>query len=170
MRSVAITLTVLLVPAWAQGQELPEVAFYVDAAAAPGGPGTRKAPFVRIADALDAGRPLAATHEVTIKVLPGDYGAEPRPLSFDYRVNLKGPTVLLRDADGIATGGFEKAATIQGTAVNLPMIRITGAGVAIRGLRLTGGGTDRDGVRGRQVGRLQDPGRAHLEHRARHQT
>jgi hypothetical protein len=122
-------------------RELPDVTILVDAEAAPGGDGTPHAPFARIVDALDAGRALAAGREVTIVVKPGSYTAEPRPLVFDYPVHLKGPTVLLRDADGIATGAVQSAATIRGIPASVPMISLTGAGVAIRGLRLDGGGT-----------------------------
>jgi hypothetical protein len=140
MRRGALVLLLVLLPSVADARETPKARLFVVAGAAAGGTGTRNAPFGRIADAVDAGRALAATHEVVIDVAPGAYATEPRPLALDYPVRIKGSTVLLRDADGIATGAVEDAAIIRGAPSGAPVILVTGHGVQIRGLALDGGG------------------------------
>jgi hypothetical protein len=128
-----LALVFLVVPVAAQGAKL-----HVDAAAPAGGDGSRRAPFARIADALAAGRPLAASERVTIDVAPGEYAAEPRPLVFDFPVTVRGPLVLARDDAGLATGAFQDAATVRGTAGPDPVLLVTGRDVTLRGLRVTG--------------------------------
>ncbi len=127
---------------------------YVDAAANPGGDGSKQAPFRRITDAVNyvRGFPLGGRFEILVE--PGTYvsrysntdpSLEDLPIVLDYpNLKLKGSTSMLADENGLPTGEIEPgknslliAQPALATDQNLISITQTNPGLSGQGVEVS---------------------------------
>ena len=98
---LALVVALTALPATPAGSTPATVTIHVDDDAPSGGNGSGRSPYSNLEDALAAAKGTSV--EVVIKVAPGSYSVS-NTLVIDRPLQLRGSSVLIKDADGWPTG------------------------------------------------------------------
>jgi hypothetical protein len=138
----SVILTVLLGSASAAPPV--SMSVYVNCAAAPGGDGSKQAPFSTITSALPVARSRAADVRVTISVATGVCDHEVLPIQLDFPVDVRGSRAPDMDNEGLPLNSQDRDTLVTWTPPSpvppsvamLSFFRITGSDVRISKLSL----------------------------------
>ena len=151
MRKITIVMVgfmlVTALGAWpTSAKDQPSKSVYVDCAVAPGGNGSKDAPYPSITAALANARALAAVTRVTIAVAAGICDHEAFPIQLDFPVVVRGSRSPHVDEEALPLNGQDHdtvvtwvpPSPVPPSVAALAFFRITGSDVRISKLSIDG--------------------------------